>query len=208
MECTDLPRLIRLLSDPHHLPNSLRLRNLFLAPILERDIESLDAKSCYKAWISHHGERTSIRIYGDLPPEGQEGDPQALFGILVMSNGLRMVDDTPVIDLYVSHEPLLKEISLEGHLDPPTLESAALFTRMYREGVVPTLQRWKKTKALYFGINRCWTPLSGKQIIYEGNCTRVMRRLDVNGFKDKVQAPPGYRVRKATAEDCKTVRDG
>ena len=204
MDCTDLPRLIKILSTSHHLPYSLRLRNLFLAPLLERNVYQLDRETCWKTWILHHGKRSFVKIYGELPSEGQEGDPQALFGILVMSNGLRMVDDTPIIDLYVSHEPLLQSSSLEDHVAPPTEKSAALFTHMYEEGIVPTLIQWKKTKALYFGINRCWTPLAGK-MIYEGNCTRVMKRLDVDKVDEQVQVPPGYCVRKASAEDCKTV---
>lgn len=205
MEYTDLPRLIKVLSAPYHLPHSLRVRNLFLAPLIERDIHPIDPETCWKAWTDHHGERSLIRLYGDLPPEGQEDDPEALFGILVLSNGLRMVDDTPCVDLYVSHEPLVKSSSLEGRVPPPTAESAALFTRMFEEGILPTLSTWQKTKAIYFGIDRCWVPLSGKKIIYDGSCTRMVKRLDVAAANQDVQAPAGYRVRRATAEDCKTV---
>jgi hypothetical protein len=200
----DLPRLIRVLSSSRHLLHALRVRNILLAPILERGLDGSDPKACWDAWVSHHGPRNMIKVFGELPTTTDNDDTEPLFGILIISNGLRTVDENPAIDLYISHEPLITGSSLEAEVLPPTPESAALLKRMYYEAITPTVTGWNRSRAMCFGINRCWAKLPAK-MLYEGNCTRVSKRLDPEEFKVAIQVPTAYRVRQASTADCVTV---
>jgi hypothetical protein len=203
----DLPHLIKILSTPRHLFHALRVRNILLAPILECGLDGSDAKACWDAWILHHGEKSSIQVFGDLPSSVEDDAENTLFGVIVIAYGLRTLGGNPAIDLYISHEPLVQDNSLRGLVLPPTPESSALFERMYREALIPSALRWNVTEAMFFGINRCWiNGVPGKQV-YEGSCTRVTKRLERDELKHPVQVSRGYRVRRATADDCATVSE-
>jgi len=204
-EYPDLPHLIEVLSTPRHLFHALRVRNILLAPILERGLDGSDKKACWDAWISHHGSQSSIQVFGDIPSRCDVDVEHPLFGIIVISYGLRMIAGNPAIDLYISHEPLVKKISLQDPVAPPSPEGAALFEKMYREVLVPSALKWNVSQAVFFGINCCWTDGAPGKHLYRGDCTRVAKRLDQDECKTPVQVPQGYRVRRANAEDCVTV---
>jgi len=201
----DIPHLIKVLSTPRHLLHALRVRNILLAPILERGLDASDTKACWDIWTSHHGSQSSIQVFGDVSSSDENDLEHPLFGIIVISYGLRTIAGNPAIDLYISHEPLVEESSLNDPVAPPTSESAALFARMYREALIPSALKWDVLEAVFFGINRCWTVGVPGKHVYQGNCTRVAKLLDQDECKLPVQVPEGYRVRRANAEDCATV---
>jgi hypothetical protein len=202
----DLPHLIKVLSTPRHLLHALRVRNILLAPILERGLDGSDTKACWDAWISHHGSQSSLQVFGDIPSSDAIDSEHPLFGIIVISYGLRTIAGNPAIDLYISHEPFVTKNSLQDPVAPPSSEGAALFEKMYREALIPSALRWDVLEAVFFGINRCWTDGVPGKHVYQGNCTRVAKLLKQDEYKSAVQVPEGYRVRRANAEDCVTVR--
>lgn len=225
----DIPYLVRLLASGRNLPHSARLRNLLLAPIVERSntiADPLDKEACWNAWLEHHGDQqTILKTYGSLPSEQElvsstngdwtnqlcDDDEPLLWGIVILSNGKRVVKGTPVVDVYISHEPYAKHGQLLDEVDPPSKQSEAMFEEMYSDTILPTLQKWKHSQALMFGINRCWAGTACRivsQCLYESTCTRLFKRLvptTPTTTTEKMAIAEHFIVRRATPQDCEMI---
>lgn len=208
-ETPDLPLLIRLLSHPAYFPSSLHLRILLLAPLVENDIYSENAETCWAAWLREHGQKTVLRILGTLPDvDAHEQQIDRLWGIVILSNGKRCLPGFPMIDYWSSDERLLRESSLKGHVATPTPEGRDMFEDAYASIMQPTLRKWGVEKALMFGINRCWAGLveaHNKDETFMADCTKMIKKVDASRKLEGIIVPAGYQMRSCSAEDCVKV---